>query len=904
MGKNILFALFLSLMSNIAAAQVLVDIANNATDPFNLEDTEPSIAVNPLNPLQIAVVSFSGGWSTATGERGPVWMSMDGGVTWAKNLVLTAPTAASTGSNDQKLVWAADGNLYIAELAAGENVPDGFIFRPSGSNWISGAAFGDDQPMIESTGTTRLAPWLNTVASPDRSMSERTTNNGVTVTQMGIGSTSFDNRTTRIAVGPTGAAYILYKTRQGGSGDFETATFRVMRSTNAGASWNSPGVPVHPGTVQTWFTSAWGNAKNGGKVGRARSSDGWIAVNPNSGDVWAVYCNRDASTFGQIYAVRSIDGGTTWNTPVRVSDGAHNSAYPEIAVASTGAVGVLYIDYDDSGAQTVYTHRMARSFDDGATWKRIGLQSLTTQTLANARDGYLWGDYEGLTVAGNQFFGVFTGQSIGRAVVQFDPIFFTISAVPPGIQVPAPVFDSACVGETQSTILNVCNTGTTDLVVTSIASANPEFAVAAPSAGLPVTISHDFCFPFQTSFTPAAAGTRTSDITITSSDSGFPTLHVTATGNVGRATAVTVIADSGDFGELCPGSNHFKDLAVTVNNRGTCPLLINSIVSSSSEFRVPQVLTFPIKVAPGGNIELPIRFEPSTAGPKAATLTLATNDPASPAVLSLSASVPPPYVCSPLALASIDGALGPTFGIGRTGNYTVNASGHVLRSFGPDHKFGVQIQGESMYYPRRREGQADLGILYRQGNWQAGLAGSLKTASLRSEIDPGSLSQVAISLDRLLPNVRIGAFLSRGIKDSDVVGVSETIGPPGPGGQAVIVRERVMHTVDTVGLDVQVNLIPPMWWLDANIASLKRYAPGAANKVGGAIRVSRQFQTWLVGMLQTDLNESFVGAHTVGTLTIGVTIGHWSRPADFSNSVNPLGALIPRIHYEVYDRVR
>jgi hypothetical protein len=901
MRKNILFVLFLSLMANIAAGQVLVDIATN-DDPFNLDDTEPSIAVNPLNPLQIAVVSFSGGWSTATGERGPVWMSTDGGMTWAKKHVLTSPAAASTGSNDQKLVWAADGNLYIAELATNTN-PDGFIFRPSGSNWISGAAFGDDQPMIESTGTTRLVPWLNTVVSPNQSMSERTTNDGVTVSQMGIGSTSFDNRTTRIAVGPTGTAYVLYKTRQGISGNFETATFRVMRSTNAGVSWNSPGVPVHPGTVQTWFTSSWGNAKNGGKVARARSSDGWIAVNPISGDVWAVYCNRDASTFGQIYAARSTDGGTTWDTPVRVSDGTHNSAYPEIAVARTGAVGVLYIDYDDSGAQTVYTHRLARSFDDGATWKRIGLQSLTTQALANARPGYLWGDYEGLTAAGNQFYGVFTGQSIGRAVVQFDPIFFTISAVGPGIQVSAPVFDAACVGETQSTTLNVCNTGTTDLVVTSIASANPEFAVAAPSAGLPVTISHDFCFPFQMSFTPAAAGMRTSDITIASSDTGFPTLHVTATGNVGQATAVTAIAGAGDFGELCPGPNRFKDVAVTVNNRGTCPLLINSLVSSSSEFRVPQVLTFPIKVAPGANIELPIRFEPSTAGLKTATLTLATNDPA-PSVVSLTASVPPPYVCSPLALASIDPALGPTFGSGRTGNYTVNASGHALRSFGPDHKFGVQIQGESMYYPRRREAQADLGILYRQGPWQAGLAGSLKTASLGSELDPGSLSQVAISIDRLLPSIRVGAFLSRGIKDSDIVGASETIGPAGPGGQPVIVRERVMHTVDTVGLDAQVNLLPPLWWLDANIASLKRYAPGTANKVGGAIRVSREFQPWLVGLLQMDVNESFVGAHAVGTVTIGVTIGHWSRPADFSNPVNPLGALIPRIHYEIYDRVR
>jgi hypothetical protein len=53
--------------------------------------------------------------------------------------------------------------------------------------------------MLESTGTARLAPWLNFGVSPERSTVERTTNDGVTVGQTAVGSTSFANRTTRIA---------------------------------------------------------------------------------------------------------------------------------------------------------------------------------------------------------------------------------------------------------------------------------------------------------------------------------------------------------------------------------------------------------------------------------------------------------------------------------------------------------------------------------------------------------------------------------------------------------------------------------------------------------------------------------------------------------------------------------
>src|SRR5439155_12058241 len=53
MGRNIFAALTLTLLFAAAAQAQLVDIATNATDPNNLVDAEPSIAVNPLNPSQM-----------------------------------------------------------------------------------------------------------------------------------------------------------------------------------------------------------------------------------------------------------------------------------------------------------------------------------------------------------------------------------------------------------------------------------------------------------------------------------------------------------------------------------------------------------------------------------------------------------------------------------------------------------------------------------------------------------------------------------------------------------------------------------------------------------------------------------------------------------------------------------
>ncbi|HKR63625.1 MAG TPA: sialidase family protein [Thermoanaerobaculia bacterium] len=427
MRKNIFVFLTLSLLCLSAQSQI-VDIANNATDPNNLVDAEPSIAVNPLNNNQIAVVSFSGGWSTATGLRGPVWRSNDGGATWTKQLQLVAPSAASTGSGDQNVVWTKSGVLLFSQLASGVNPPRCFFYRPSGSNFIAGAAYGDDQPMIGSAGSTTVSPWLNFAVSPERSTVERTTNQGVTVTAAAVGSAAFPNRTTRVAVGPNNQIYVIYKTREAAPvGNFQKSIFHVVRSLDFGVTWNTPGATVPPGAVMTWFTTSWGNAKNGGKVGRARSSDAWIAVHPITNAVSVVFCNTDASGRGQIFYSRSTNSGLTFSPPVRVSDGTKNSAYPQVAVTNNGTIGVLYLDFDDSGTQTVYTHRFARSFDNGATWSRVALQSFKTQELSNGVNGFLWGDYEGLTAAGNFFFGVFTGKSIGRAVVQFDPIFFKIS---------------------------------------------------------------------------------------------------------------------------------------------------------------------------------------------------------------------------------------------------------------------------------------------------------------------------------------------------------------------------------------------------------------------------------------------------------------------------------------------
>lgn len=425
------------------AQAVQVDIATDATDPSNLNDFEPSIAVNPANPLQIAVVTFSESWSTG---NAPVWRSDDGGTTWRK--VLQIPQAgALCGPGDQKIAFDAAGNLYVAELGADcvTNAPQDFIYRQTGAEddpLTIGASYGDDQPHLDvdkGSGSGCLprlySPWLNFNVAPERSTVSNSTTGGAAMTDVAAGNNTFPDRTTRIALSPDGKAYIIYKSREGTAGaNFENVHFYVRRSDDCGGTWNAnsgtSGVSVHgTGTVQTWFTTTWGNASKGATT-RARSSDAWVAVDPTSGDVYAVYVSKDSSGFGQIYVARSNTQGTSFLTPVRVTDGTHHAAYPEIAVTANGTVGVLYIDYDDSGTDVLYRHHFSRSFDQGAHWSDETLQSMDPNTVTFAPTSPpLWGDYEGLTAVGKIFYGVYTGQSTGRTTTQLDPIFFSESGV-------------------------------------------------------------------------------------------------------------------------------------------------------------------------------------------------------------------------------------------------------------------------------------------------------------------------------------------------------------------------------------------------------------------------------------------------------------------------------------------
>jgi len=217
--------------------------------------------------------------------------------------------------------------------------------------------------------------------------------------------------------------------------------------------------------------------------------------------------------------------------------------------------------------------------------------------------------------------GILRAATYGRGVFQF------IQPTGPAIAVNLEnflFFVDVCAGPAFLT-LQIFNVGAADLVISSVQRlmGSPGIFVL-PMPGTPVVIRPGEELDFTVAFVPTTPGTaELAIIRISSNDPAAPVVDLLAFGSAGLPTLETVIAENGNFGDVCVGS--FADEELVINNRGPCPLSISGISSSSAEFAVPTVTTYPLVVSARGNIEVPLRFRPTSLGPKSATITINSN---------------------------------------------------------------------------------------------------------------------------------------------------------------------------------------------------------------------------------------------------------------------------------------
>jgi len=154
------------------------------------------------------------------------------------------------------------------------------------------------------------------------------------------------------------------------------------------------------------------------------------------------------------------------------------------------------------------------------------------------------------------------------------------------------------------------------------------------------TLSGDDTLDVELTFTPSAEFTYAGQILISSDDLGNPE-HVIGLTGVGTALpvpALTVSTSSINFGTILTATSSQEQ--ITLSSTGNDTLVISSIDFDLGVYSVD--VNTPIELIPGASQVLTITFQPDGAGTFSGSLTIVSNSPSTPDIVSLSGDAETP----------------------------------------------------------------------------------------------------------------------------------------------------------------------------------------------------------------------------------------------------------------------
>lgn len=406
-----------ALLSAIPAASAavinVVDVIPNSDSAEAFQNSEPSLAVNPLNTLQMIAGSFGNGT--------PFFKSVNGGTIWTDY--------GNLSTSDKSLAWRQDGVAALAATLQVLTPPPRFTSQiQTFSGTIAAANFGVPINTFPSAPPAQALdqPWIRTGASGQTYETYNNLSNaGGRTAAIRVSSdngVTFAAPVTLETVNPTGgqdapsvrsavngntvyAAFTRWGTGSATTGGdiFSNSQVVVVRSTNSGASFSA-------GTTAATTTGYFSTTNNTPlTLGQERTgSDIAIAVDPNNANhVVVAYGDRTGAGQLQLKVVESIDGGATWSNKF-TTPAAVRSALPGVSILTDGGIGLLYAQYDPATNQL--SQHLLTTTDDFATTTDSLLGTESNATPASVFDPYL-GDFYDLTSVDDTFFGVFSASN-------------------------------------------------------------------------------------------------------------------------------------------------------------------------------------------------------------------------------------------------------------------------------------------------------------------------------------------------------------------------------------------------------------------------------------------------------------------------------------------------------------
>jgi len=237
--------------------------------------------------------------------------------------------------------------------------------------------------------------------------------------------------------------------------------------------------------------------------------------------------------------------------------------------------------------------------------------------------------------------------------------------------------------------------------------------------------------------------------------------------------------------------------------------------------------------------------------------------------------------------------VGPTYGSGKTGSFNFSGRGQFFSPFGGEGTHAVQAQAEYMYYSGRQEGQFDIGLVNRWGNFQAGAFGSFKYLNMQGMQQGGGLAQGSFLLDWVFSRGRVGLFGTKGFKNYAALN-SVTLAPGA-------YLQTYARLVDQFGF----NALVGVWGnatLQGNLGYLRTYESTRHSAPGASIKLTQPLNEHFALTAELGENETLVNSTNSGRLVFGFEMGSYMHAKDYTKTKSPVPMDVPRVRFDILTR--
>ena len=418
---------------------------------------EPSIAVNPNNPLNV-VTGYQEGRVAGGGDATNGFAtSLTGGQSWTYGEIpgLTSypgQTGPFDRASDAVVAFGPNNDVYYSSLVFDDTSANGLrsgmavnVSKNGGVTWSQPVFFADDMIGVPTIGGLNDKNWVVVDNSDapghhkgrvyivwDRIVSmyyDYCDANCDQLSGWAIGGTFFQlavlpGYTGQVlgafpVVLPSGSLAVIFNAAAGGLPTGVATDQSVI--TSAGGSIVTCVVAQSAGSIPSGAPLVWGPpvsiSANQSNPPRSQRAAGLIAVDVDTktGAIYAVW--DDARNHSEAYPVndivlsKSTDSGVTWSVPAKVDPSTATDQVdrfnPGIAVGTDGVIHVGYrsrVEADDAAKMSpaIDTYYQESS-DGGTTWTkplRVNLVADDARYGAFSRLGTFQGDYDQVATAG------------------------------------------------------------------------------------------------------------------------------------------------------------------------------------------------------------------------------------------------------------------------------------------------------------------------------------------------------------------------------------------------------------------------------------------------------------------------------------------------------------------------